>query len=314
MIASEARRLLAGVFCLVSVFSVEAFARADAGDEGKAVTLFEQGRKLAREGRCADAVPVLLESIRHAEGVGALLNLGSCYQTIGKMASAHQAFVRAEEVAASRDDAGRRQEAARRAESIAKDVSVLVIHVPAAVDSPELEIRLDGVILPRARWEQSMPVDAGSHEIEIVTPPALKQSSSVTVRGSGERAEWTASRFPPAPPPISNHLDTRSDNLTAIPRSPAQRTLGIVTGAVGVGGVLTGTIFGLVSLSAHSSVLDRCASYPVCPSSDRAVIDDRNDRAAVTGTISTIGFVAGAVLLAAGAVLFFTAPQPRVTR
>lgn len=307
MTASEARRLLLGALCLAGIVSFATPARPDAGDEQTAVALFERGRKLARDGRCADAVPVLLDSVRHAEGVGALLNLGSCYETIGKMASAHRAFVRAEEVAASREDSERQREAARRAKAIEKEVSMLVIHVPAKLDSPELEIRLDGEVVPRDRWERLMPVDAGAHAIEIDAPPAPKQASSVTVRGAGDRVEWTVptSRAAPAaallsdPSAGSNHHEDSS----------GQRTLGIVAGAVGVGSILTGTIFGLMSFDAHSSVLDRCASYPTCPSSRRGVIDDLNERATVTGTLSTIAFVAGATLLVGGAVLFFTAPS-----
>ena len=37
--------------------------RADSADEQTAVVLFEKGRKLARDGRCADAIAPLLESV-----------------------------------------------------------------------------------------------------------------------------------------------------------------------------------------------------------------------------------------------------------
>jgi hypothetical protein len=65
----------------------------------------------------------------------------------------------------------------------------------------------------------------------------------------------------------------------------------------------------VISISAHSAVTGRCPEYPICSSSDRTALEDMNGRAELTGTGATIGIVAGAVLLAAGLALYFTAPR-----
>ncbi len=63
-----------------------------------------------------------------------------------------------------------------------------------------------------------------------------------------------------------------------------------------------------MSLSAHSAVIARCPTYPTCATSARSAIDQENQNASDYGTVATIGVVAGAVLIAAGAALFFSAP------
>lgn len=299
---------IGAVFAIVS-----APARADA-DEQKAVLLFDKGRKLARDGRCAEAIAPLQESLRYAEGVGTLLNLGNCYETLGKSASAHRAFLRAQEVAQKNDDR-RRDEARERARAVEKDVSTLLVHVPVSIKS-SAELRVDGEPWPRDRWDVPWPIDAGVHEIEVIAPPQPKQIESVTVRARGEHAEWSASVGPagPARPPAtmgpSSTVDVRPRPKDA-DEGASQRTLGFIAGGVGVGGLVVGAIFGVISLSAHSSLVGRCPSYPTCNVADRKALDEMNSNAQLSGTVSTIGIIAGVALVAAGLGLYFTAtPAP----
>lgn len=323
MITSDVRRpVLLGALCLAAVLAATP-ARAET-DEQKAISLFEKGRKLARDGRCAEAIAPLLESIRYAEGVGPLLNLGNCYEVLGKTASAHRWFSKAQEVAAARDDLKRREEATQRAEALQKDLSMLVVEIPPALRTSAVEVRVDDELLPRDAWGKPTPVDPGTHRIEVVAPPHPKQTDAITVRPRGDRVQWTATApsGPAAKPgsvpaaalaPVPERTSDRRPP-SGEPESSSQRTLGLVTGGVGLVGVAAGTIFGVLSLSAHSSAVATCPTYPRCSSADRAVLDDLNTRAEMTGTASTIGFVAGAILLAGGAALFFTAPSSRASR
>jgi len=292
-------------------------AHAD-GEEQKAVQLFERGRKLARDGRCAEAIAPLQESLRYAEGVGPLLNLGNCFETLGKSASAHRAFLRAQEVAQKNDDR-RRDEARDRARAVEKDVSTLLIHVPVSIKS-SAELRVDGEPWPRERWDVPWPIDAGAHEVEILAPPNPKQIESITVRPHGEQASFTAAvaagpvrpTTTMRPTPIIDESSRPKDELDS---GSSRRTLGLITGGVGVGGLVVGTIFGVISLSAHSSLVGRCPRYPTCNAADRTALDDMNANAKLSGTVSTIGIIAGLVLVAAGAGLYFTAPSaPAKTR
>jgi hypothetical protein len=162
-----------------------------------------------------------------------------------------------------------------------------------------------------------VPIDPGSHEIELVAPPHPKRTTVVTVPRGG-RIEWSAPSPSPGEPAKSEGtrpaterrtLEEPDSTSTEAPSS-TQRTLGLVSGGVGIAGLVTGAIFGVISISAHSSVVGRCPTYPRCSTSDRTVLDDTNAKAENTGTISTVAVIAGLALLAGGALLYFTAPSP----
>ena len=279
-------------------------------DDAKARDLFNKGRSLAKDGRCAEAIAPFQESLKYAEGVGTLLNLGNCYETLGKTASAHRSFLRAADVASKNDDK-RAAEAKERAHSIEKDVSSLLIHVPVNLKS-SAEIRVDGDVWPKDRWDLPWPIDPGVHDIEVIAPPRPRQTESVTVKPHGDKADFAIlSRDPatsPVPPPRTER--PKSDSKEAEPGNSSQSTLGLVVGGAGAVGVVGGIVSGIISISAHSALTGRCRTYPTgCDGNDRDQLERMNDNAKLSGNISTISFIVGAVLLAAGAGLYFTAPK-----
>jgi hypothetical protein len=305
-ISSDLRRLAFLVLACVLVPSV-----AWADDDAKARDLFNKGRSLAKDGRCAEAIAPFQESLKYAEGVGTLLNLGNCYETLGKTASAHRSFLRAAEVAARNEDK-RLAEAKERAHSIEKDVSSLLIHVPVNLKS-SAEIRVDGEPWPKERWDLPWPIDPGVHDVEVIAPPRPKQTESITVRPHGDKADWAVlARDPatsPLPPAPTSETRPKRD-ATEGEGSSTQSTFGLVTGGVGAVGLLGGVVSGIISISAHSALTGRCTSYPKnCNPNDRDDLEGMNDNAKLSGNISTISFIVGAVLLAAGAGLYFTAPK-----
>jgi hypothetical protein len=306
---SKGVRWFAALIGVVVVLGATGTARADT-DEQRAVTLFEKGRKLARDGRCAEAIGPLLESIHYVEGVGPLLNLGNCSETLGRTASAYRYFVRAEEVAGAKGD-GRREEAAQRARVLEKEVPTLVVHVPAEIRA-SAEVHLDGDPLPRDRWETPVPVDPGSHALELLAPPRPAQTRTVKVaKGEHANVVLTAPSVPSEPGQGASRDEERRPTDAAERRPGPQRTLGLVAGGAGAVGLAVGAIFGVMSISAHASVVGRCPTYPTCPASDRADLDDLNGRAHSTGTISTVAVIAGLALLAGGALLYLTADAKR---
>lgn len=308
MIGSDIQRRAAKwlVICAALFASTEVHAETE---EQKAITLFEKGRKLAREGHCDEAVDIFLQSLRHAEGVGPLLNLGNCYESLGKTASAHRYFRRAEEVASARQDAKRRDEAAQRATALEKEMASIVVHLPPSLRSPTVEVRLDGEPLPEAQLEKPTPVDPGAHEIKITDPPEARQQTALTV-ARGEHAEWTATVSAP-PPVLAEASPPQSPAPPAEEKRPssAQRTVAFVTGGVGLGALAASAIFGVISLSAHSSVIGRCPTYPTCSPDNRAELEDMNGNAKTAGNVATVNLVGGAVLLATAVVLLVTAPE-----
>jgi len=293
---------------LLFFFSAGTPAYAQSSDaEARATKLFEEGRSLARQGRCADAVDLFQASLREATGVGPLLNLGNCYEQMGKPATAQRWFIRAAEVARERHDP-RAAEATERARALEPRISDLTVRV-ATPDEADLELRLDGEPLDRARWNVAARVDPGTHVVEA-SSPRRHTSLRVVVGDGGQHAELVV----PAPAPESSPSSTRPASAVATDEKSdgsTLRTLGWGAGAVGTGAIAVGAVFGVLSMIDHGKVVDRCPAYPTCPVTSRSEIDDTNSAARTKGTVATISIVAGAVLVAGGIVLLLTAPHER---
>jgi hypothetical protein len=83
--------------------------------------------------------------------------------------------------------------------------------------------------------------------------------------------------------------------------------VGLVVGGVGIAGLIGGGIFGALASSSWSSSKNECASPTNCTNHAQAVSD--HDSASSMATMSTVSFIVGGVAVAAGAVLFLTAPS-----
>lgn len=86
------------------------------------------------------------------------------------------------------------------------------------------------------------------------------------------------------------------------------RWTGVAVGAVGLAGIGLGSGYGLAAMSKANVAKDTCNGN-AC-TSQLGVDAARNARS--LGTVSTVGFVAGGALLAAGAVLFFSGSERSV--
>jgi hypothetical protein len=95
-----------------------------------------------------------------------------------------------------------------------------------------------------------------------------------------------------------------ADVSTTPSNGSGQRTIGLVAMGVGGAGLAVGAITGFMALGKHSDLQDKCPNGK-CPADVSSDVDSYHS----LGTISTIGFIAGGVLAAGGAVLFFTAPK-----
>jgi hypothetical protein len=88
-----------------------------------------------------------------------------------------------------------------------------------------------------------------------------------------------------------------------------QRIAGLVLAGAGAAGVIVGSVFGVLTKTTYDHALSaECNGNPnACSASG---ISD-GSTAHMQAVVSTVGFVAGAALLAGGAYLYFTAPRDR---
>lgn len=86
-----------------------------------------------------------------------------------------------------------------------------------------------------------------------------------------------------------------------------QRVLGLTAGALGVAGVIAGSVFGLATASKIAEQKSDCPPSGCTSVSGHALAVTDHSTAVTDGTISTVSFVAGGALAVTGALLFFTA-------
>jgi hypothetical protein len=87
---------------------------------------------------------------------------------------------------------------------------------------------------------------------------------------------------------------------------PVQKIIGLALGGVGVAGAAVGSAFGLMSGSAWRSAKNACGGDTTACTNVPGGLSYRST-AERDATISTVGFIAGGVLVATGAALFLTA-------
>jgi tetratricopeptide (TPR) repeat protein len=276
--------------------------------DAEAVTFFDEGRRLMGESKYREAIPKFEESLRHARTVGALLNLGRCYEEAGRMASAWATFRAAGALARELHDA--REEAANRFASAARPkVSTLVLDTRAIDGISGAQVKRDGVVLGPAARAEAAPVDPGEHVVEVTAPGKITWIGRTDVAPGGARTLLRVAALEDAPTPAGEAVAESSSQGSA---SSSQRTLGFVALGTGGVGLALGAASGLFALSKHHEAVAACPTYPDhCDSSGSA---DAPNRASQTwATVSTVAFLAGGVAIATGLTLVLTAPRAHVT-
>jgi hypothetical protein len=171
-----------------------------------------------------------------------------------------------------------------------------LVAVKVTVDGQPLADRLDG---------KALRVDPGEHTFvfaaegqppvtqRLVLREAEKDRRERVVIGAATVHEAPAPAPVVAPPPAEpapSGLGTR-------------RILGIALGGAGVVGIGVGAIFGAMASSAWSSAKSACGG-DIGRCADVSSGNSYKSTTLTDGAVSTVGFVAGGVLLAGGVVLF----------
>jgi serine/threonine-protein kinase len=301
--------------------SSEAWAQSNAVS---AEALFDRGRQLMAQGKYAEACPKLEESQRLDPGVGTLLNLGDCYDKNGQLALAWATFRQADSFAAREGQNERAKYARRRADEIEKRLATLTIDVPVEARVPGLQVFRDGDEVREPLWGIPIPVDPGAHTVEGRAPGYKSVTLSVTAtRGTAPVSVPPLEKLPPPvvepppivepPPPAPVIVVTAPPPPTPPPPPPSsgQRIAGITITVAGVATVAAGAVFGAFAIGRNSAATDAGCDKTTCPTN--AGIDATND-ALTFARVSTWTFVAGAVVAAAGLVVWLTSPSSSPTR
>jgi hypothetical protein len=295
--------------------SVADVAPRAARDLPAAESLYESGRQLVLDGRCALAVERLQSSLSLDPAVGTLLLLGHCQEQLGKTASAWAAFRSARSLAQSLRQPDREQIADTRARALEPRLARIEIALPSEVDTTSWSISEDGRELPRALVGAALPVDPGPREIRVSAPghePFVVQI--VIADGAGTTRVRVPALVPrPRAIPASSREEPPRARIRATPRDLPGRGsskgavlqvlayAGVGLGAAGLG-VASG--YGISARQRFDQAVRECPEGS-CSARGRR-LRESGDRQA---TIATISAVSGAVLMASGISLWIAMPS-----
>ena len=179
----------------------------------------------------------------------------------------------------------------------------------AGKDVTKVKVTIDGKPFAEALDGTALAADPGAHTFgfEVAGQPPVTQELVLHEgdKGRHERVVVGARAVATAPPPVEAATPPAARVETASP-GRGQRIAGLVVGGVGIVSVGLGAVFGLGASSSWSSSQNACSSGTSCANHGEAVSDYNS--AVSDATLSTIGFIAGGVLVAGGLVLFLTAP------
>jgi hypothetical protein len=295
---------LAALTAIVSTGAVARAAEPNESGAAAAESLFQEGRHAMDQKKYGDACPKFLASYKLSPAIGTLLNLADCYEKNGQLASAWARFHEAIALGQRLGRADREKTAKDRAEKL----EPRLIRLTILAQDPHLDVKLDGNPLDSAVLGTPVPIDPGKHTIDAAAKgkKAFHTTIDVSERTKSPSVEIpeleaTKEPTPPKETPKEGPKETPPESTAGA----TQRTIGIVAMGLGAAGLGVGVFFGLRTSATWSDAQKHCTGIE-CDPSGVSLAGQAKD----AGNIATIAFIAGGVVAAGGAALFFTAPSP----
>ena len=176
----------------------------------------------------------------------------------------------------------------------------------AGKDLIDLKVTADGQPLTSKLVGDAIAMNPGPHTLHFETTNGVTLDQQVVVR-EGVKNQNIAVVLNTGAPAGAGTATPAPGGMPDVPPSPPDgstsspwRTVGWVAGGVGIVGLGVGTIFGIMAISNKNNA--HCDASNAC---DASSLNSANTNA----TISTVGWIAGGVLLAGGAALVLFAPK-----
>jgi hypothetical protein len=301
------RHVLA-VTMLVSALTGRAQAQSS-DSSALAEQLFNQARDLVKANKWAEACPKFEASLRYDPVLGTRLNLATCYEHIGKLASAWGLYRESMDAAKKAGDSKRADYAQKQATALEPRLPKLSISPPANKPAGFV-VKRDGTPIDAGELGVALYVDPGTHE--VTASAAGFESFSVTVtliEGKTETLAIPALVAKPVTEENKAEVEQEVDTTEITARARKRKFVALGLGGGGVVAIAVGMVFGAKASSSYSDAKKLCGDDLVCSAANfdqgkKLVADARS-----AGTISTVLVGLGVAAAAAGAIVYFTAPK-----
>lgn len=286
-----------------------------------AAALWEDAKRLMADGKFTEACPKLEESQRIDPGAGTLYNLAVCYESLGRTASAWVGFRDVAGMASAAGSAEREKAALGKAAALEPRLMKMKVTVQPAAASAGVEVKRDGAVMSPALWGTAVPLDPGKHKVSATAPGKEPWEVTIVLDQPGNTVTVDV---PPLldcrpagavpPPPVAGAAGSATAPAVPPPpiegvhaRRPWQRPLGIALTAAGAVGLGVGTAFGISAKSTfdQANANGHCNAMGQCDPTGLSLRSDAVNK----GTVATWVFIPGAVVAAAGVVVWVTAPK-----
>ncbi len=307
--------LISGI-ALVGAAEVRPVHAADSAEaRAAAQVLFDQGKDLIKAGKFAEACPKFEESQRLDPRIATQFKLADCFEHIGRTASAWTNFIDVAATTKAAGQADREQVARDRAGVLERKLSRVTVRVETA-ELAGLRVIRDGTEIGQPLWGTPVPIDPGNHVIEAEAPGKQAWKSSFTVRVGATTSTVNIPALLDAPVAVAVDPASAHDALLVPGLAPGpdqvkgrsgtgQRIAGGVLGAIGVAGIVVGSVFGANAGFKYNASQDQCRTADLCTAEGLDLVS----QAKTSATVSTIGFLAGGAFLVGGVIVFLTAPS-----
>lgn len=296
---------------VLAVLAGHAAAQSQPGSSSAlAEQLFNQGRDLVKADQWAEACPKFEASLRYDPVLGTRLNLATCYEHIGKLASAWGLYRESMELAKKSGDTKRADYAQRQATALEPRLPKLTI----TVSDPRptgLAIKRDDTAVDAGAYGVALYVDPGAHKVTASAPGFEAFAASVTlVEGKAETVAIPALTALPAEPVATTPVESAPVEPSAGPRKKSRIYLALGLGAGGVALIAGSVVAGVMAHSSYSDAKKLCGDGLSCPTLDAYNRDkDLVHSAHTKASIGTGLFIGGVAAIGAAAVVYFTAPR-----
>jgi len=291
---------------LFTALALPARAEPSSREKAAAEALFQEATTLMAKDQTASACPKFEASQDLDPALGTMLRLADCYDRVAKSASAWALFKEAASLAGSMNQKEREGLAAQRARDLELRLTRLAIKIDGGNSTSTLTVSVNGVTIPSASWDTSIPVDPGPQRVEATAPGRRPWWTTVEAQ-KGPALNVVLIPALAAAPRAARSASIAWKDAPETNAGATERTLGYLAGGLGLAGLATSGALGYHAYGLNQQSLDECRKTDVtaCSAQGRAI----RDEAKTFAFGSTVALAAGGALLATGVTLLLAAPS-----